>query len=240
MLSRRTLVGFVAAALTLWGVAPAATQHHHHSQPGPSGTPKAEMPSVDLHDDRDGHFLTVLIGPLNVPPRTEHLTLRVPSVMVPLDGWLVAYKPKVVDEKGTTMAQRVIHHVELLNASRPSLICPQLPELLFAAGSELADWPPVPDVGYRVTQGMPLRINLMLTNPTEEPVSDAYVALEIHYRRSAEARLKTVYPVWFMVTHCGPTMYDLQPGRDVKASELTIPYAGRLLAVGGQIGRAHV
>ena len=75
----------------------------------------------------------------------------------------------------------------------------------------------------------------MLTNPTEEPVSDAYVALEIHYRRSAEARLKTVYPVWFMVTHCGPTMYDLQPGRDVKASELTIPYAGRLLAVGGHI-----
>jgi hypothetical protein len=230
MLSRRTLVGWLAAALTLWGVVPGATQHHHHSHPAPSATPK-----VEVRDDRDSHVLTVLMGPVDVPPRTEHFTARVPSVTVPLDGWLVAYRPKVVDEQGATMSQRVLHHVELLNASRPSLMCQQLPELLFAAGSELAEWPPVPDVGYRVTKGMSLRINLMMTNPTEEPVSSAYVALEIQYRRSADTKLKTVYPAWFMVTHCGPTMYDLKPGRNVNTAEFTVPYDGKLLAVGGHI-----
>jgi hypothetical protein len=229
-LRRGALAGLLAAALTASWVAPGDTQHHHHYPSVPSGATK-----VELRDDPDARVLTVLVGPVSVPPRTEHATALVPSVTVPFDGWFVAYKPRIVDEKGATTTQRVLHHFNLLNTSRPSVVCPRQAELVFGAGSELANWPPVPDVGYRVTKGMPLRISLMLTNPTDEPVSNAYVALEIQYRRSADAQLKAVYPAWFMVTHCGPTMYDLSPGRNVTASEFTVVYDGKLLGVGGHI-----
>jgi hypothetical protein len=227
---RGVLAGLLAVALTASWAARADTQHHHHTQPLPSGPTH-----VELRDDPDAGVLTVRLGPLSVPAHTEHVTARVPPITVPLDGWFVAYKPRVIDAKGATSPQRLLHHFNLINAGRPSVVCPRQPELVFGAGSELTEWPSLPEVGYRVTKGMPLHVVLMLTNPTDEPVSDAYVALDIQYRRSADAQLKAVYPAWFMVTSCGPSTYDLQPGRNVTASEFTVAYDGRLLGVGGHI-----
>jgi len=209
---------------------PSSAQHHHHHQPVPSSETK-----IELRDDREANVLTVRVGPINVPPRTDHATVRVPLLAVPFDGWFVAYQPRLVDENGATMPGRVLHHVELLNTARPNFICPQLEELMFAAGAELSDWPALPGVGYPVAKGTPIRIVPMLTNPTDQPISNAYLALRIPYRLSGGMQLKNIYPAWFMVTHCGPTMYDLRLGTNVTTSEFTVPYSGKLLGVGGHI-----
>ena len=223
------LLGFLLSLLILGWTTLVAAQHHH-AHPGPGGETK-----LDVHDDTAAHVLTVRVGPLNLPPRTEHVGSPVLFLVVPFDGWFVAYRPQVVDQNGATLPGRLLHHVELLNPARRNFICLQHEERIFAAGGELKDWPAVPGVGYRVAKGSPIRVAAMFHNPTDQPFPRAYLTLHIDYRLLGSAPLKNIYPAWFLVSHCGPSIYDLGPGTNVTTSEFTVPYSGRLLGVGGHI-----
>ena len=57
----------------------------------------------------------------------------------------------------------------------------------------------------------------------------------VEYRLVADGPLRNYYPAWFAATGCGPTDYDLQPGRSVKTGEFVMPYTGTLLGVGGHL-----
>jgi hypothetical protein len=179
--------------------------------------------------------LTLRLGPISLPPRTEHMTPPVRPISIPFDAWYVAYEPRLVDADGKTRPGQLLHHVELLNIDRRNFICPHQAERMFAAGSELSGWPRLPGVGYRVSKGHRIAVAAMFHNPTDERVSNAYLEVGIHYALPGSATLRNIYPAWFLVSHCGPTIYDLPPGPNVKTSELVVAYAGKLLGVGGHI-----
>ena len=170
-----------------------------------------------------------------MPPRTEHMSPPLTPIRVPFDAWYVAYEPRLVDKDGNPRPGHLLHHVELLNLNRRNFLCPLQPERMFAAGSELSDWPRLPGVGYRVTQEQRIIVAVMFHNPTDEEVSNAYLEVHIHYVLPGTSRLTNIYPAWFLVTHCGATIYDLPPGLHVKGSELVVPHSGKLLGVGGHI-----
>ncbi len=210
---------------------PIAAQHHHH----PSHPPQGGEAKIELRDNRDASVLTLRLGPLSLPPRTGHITTPVGPISIPFDAWYVAYEPRLVDQDGKTRPGQLLHHVELLNIDRRNFICPQQAERMFAAGSELSDWPRLPGVGYRVTKGHRIGVAAMFHNPSDERISNAYLEVSIHYALPGSATLKNIYPAWFLVSHCGPTIYDLPPGPLVKTSELVVAYSGKLLGVGGHI-----
>ena len=62
--------------------------------------------------------------------------------------------------------------------------------------------------------------------PDDDPAVNDHVA---------DGPLRNYYPAWFAATGCGPTDYDLQPGRSVKTGEFVMPYTGTLLGVGGHL-----
>ena len=217
-------------AVLSWGTPVAAQHHHHHAQP-----PNSSEAKLEFRDNRDARVLTVRLGPIGLSPSTEHMSPPVAPISVPFDAWYVAYEPRVVDADGKPRPGQLLHHVELLNIDRRNFICPRQPERLFAAGSELSDWPQLSGVGYRVTKGQRIVVAAMFHNPTDQEVSNAYLEVRIRYALPDAARLTNVYPTWFLVSHCGPTVYDLPPGRHVKSSELAVVYSGKLLGVGGHI-----
>jgi hypothetical protein len=220
----------ICLAVLSWGTLVAAQHHHHQAQP-----PNSSEAKVEFRDNREARILTLRLGPITLAPRTEHMNPPVPLISVPFDAWYIGYEPRVVSDDREPGPRHVLHHVELLNIDRRNFICPRQAERMFAAGSELSDWPQLPGVGYRVAKGQRIAVAAMLHNATDQQVSNAYLELRIRYALPDAARLTNMYPAWFLVSHCGPTIYDLPPGRNVKSSELTVGYSGKLLGIGGHI-----
>lgn len=225
------LVASLVCVLVVSSIPPVAAQHHHQHHPPAQG----REVKVDFADDRDSSILTLRVGPFTVPPRMDHVSAPIATIRVPFDAWYVGYEPRVVDEGGRGSRTQVLHHVELLNIDRRNFICPRQPERMFAAGSELSHWPRVPGVGYRVARDQRIAVAVMLHNHSDHEASNSYLEIRIHYALPGATRLANVYPAWFVVSHCGPTIYDLPPGPHVKASEMVVPYPGALVGVGGHI-----
>ncbi|HET7842121.1 MAG TPA: hypothetical protein VFM21_10970, partial [Terriglobia bacterium] len=55
------------------------------------------------------------------------------------------------------------------------------------------------------------------------------------YQPASAGELKSVYPAWFDVKVCGPSGYDLKPGKNLTSGEFTLSYSGRLIGVGGHM-----
>src|SRR3989441_1271386 len=198
---------------------------HHHS---------AET-RLQVDDDRAERVLTVRHGPVDLPPHAHHLVRPISLLTIPFDGWIVAYRPRLVDELGARLPHRLLHHIDFFNTARLNFLCPRYEEYMFAAGSEMQDWPSLPGIGYRVTKGQRVLVRTMFHNPTDTPFPRTYLEVQMEYRKLADGPLRNFYPAWFSVTGCGPTDYDLRPGENVTAGEFTIPYAGTLLGVGGHM-----
>jgi hypothetical protein len=139
---------------------------------------------------------------------------------------------------GNPVPGRLLHHVAFWNTERSDFLCPNKEEHIFGAGGEMNDWMAVPGAGYRVAEGDRVRITTMFHNPTATSYSDAYLEVKVEYRRitgEAASPLKSIYPVWFDVQECGRSDYDLEPGGNLTTGEIRMPFAGRLLGVGGHL-----
>lgn len=207
-----------------------------HAQEHPA-TGDAEL-SVEV--DSAASELTVRVGPLSLPAETHHgRVAQAPDLYLtlPVEGWLLAYRPQLVDGRGEVIPGRLLHHVAFWNTERPDLLCPEKQEHVFGAGGEMNVWPALPGVGYRVQEGDRFRVSTMFHNPTDTDYPEVYLEVEVTYRpRSAASEpLEAVYPVWFDVQECGESAYDLAPGENVDRGEFTMPYGGRLLGVGGHL-----
>ena len=226
----KTSASFAALSLTLCLAADAVPGEHDNHGARPGGGP-----GFDIRDDLVARVLTVRQGPLNLAPHTHHLVPPVSLLTIPFDGWIVAYRPRLVDDRGAPLPGRRLHHVDFFNTARLNFLCPRYEEYVFAAGSEMQDWPSLPGIGYRVTKGQRVLVRTMFHNPTDTPFPRTYLEVQMEYRKLADGPLRNFYPAWFSVTGCGPTDYDLRPGENVTAGEFTIPYAGTLLGVGGHM-----
>jgi hypothetical protein len=192
--------------------------------------------------DAANHTITVRVGPLTLPAHTDHMKMPQPADVfwsIPIDGWLLAYTPQLVDAKGNSVPGRVLHHTAFWNMSRSDFLCPNKEEHIFGAGSELTNWMEIPGYGYRVQKGDKVRIETMVHNPTETSYDGVYLEVKIPYadatNANANSPVKSVYPAWMDVQSCGGSGYDLKAGPNENIGTVTVKYDGVLLGVGGHM-----
>src|SRR6266853_6049791 len=235
---------------------PHDTGHMHHGgSADSSGAQKTRFMQGGMHHavakgvkldakvDAAAHTVTLRVGPMNLPAHTSHMKMPQPPDLVwevPMEGWLLAYHPRLVDANGGAVPGTVLHHVAFWNENRADFLCLNKEEHIFGAGSEMTDWTEVPGYGYRVMKGNKIRIETMLYNPTDTSYEKAYLEVVIPFQEtpgdaSAAAPRKNVYPAWMDVTSCGNSGYDLPAGKSEKTGTVTVKYDGVLLGVGGHM-----
>ena len=168
---------------------PMPMQHEHHGfmQEGMHHA-VAKGVKLDPNFDMATHTITLRVGPMNLPAHTSHMKMPQPPDLiwtVPLDGWLLAYHPKLVDAGGNSVPGTVLHHVAFWNENRADFLCPNKEEHIFGAGSELTDWAEIPGYGYRVQKGEKIRIETMMYNPTATSYDKAYLEVAIPFQETS-------------------------------------------------------
>lgn len=224
----------LASASVVAGSTPLASQEHH------GGHPVSDDAGISVRHDSAASEFTVRVGPLRLPEGAGHgQVAQAPNlhVAVPVDGWLVSYRPRLVDGGGERVPGRLLHHVAFWSEERPDFLCPGKDEHVFGSGGEMNVWPALPGVGYPVREGDRIRVNTMFHNPTDTAYGEVYLEVDVGYRtRSGAAEpLAPVYPVWLDVRKCGASSYDLAPGTNLDSATFVMPYAGRLLGLGGHL-----
>lgn len=219
-----------------------ATHDMEHMQHGgfmQGGMHHAVAKGVKLEQKIDGRTIVVRIGPMNLPAHTSHMKMPQPPDLewqIPIDGWLLAYSPKLVDAEGKEVPGRVLHHSAFWNENRADFLCPNKEEHIFGAGGELTNWAEVPGYGYRVQMGDKIRVETMVHNPTDTSYDKVYLEVTIPYQLAAGgAQLKSIYPTWMDVKSCGNSGYDLPAGNSERNGTVSVKYAGVLLGVGGHM-----
>ena len=202
--------------------------------------PQNSRAGLEVKDDPAAQVLTVRLGPLNLPAHTDHMHTAQPPpqfLSMPFDGWIRAYHPRLVDGRGKAVPSRLLHHVAFYNTARPDFVCPNKQEHIFGAGGEMNDWPSTPGYGYPVRRGDRIRITGMFHNSTATSYPQVYLEVGMEYTRSESAAtaMRSVYPTWLDVKSCGDSSYDLKPGRNVTAGDVTMNYPGILLGLGGHM-----
>jgi hypothetical protein len=214
-------------------------EHMHHGGFMQDGMHHATAKGVKLEQqvDHNTHTIIVREGPISLPANTNHMMMPQPPDVfwtIPLDGFLLAYVPRLVDANGNAVPGTVLHHTAFWNTARPDFLCPNKEEHIFGAGSELTNWMEIPGYGYRVQKGDKIRIETMVHNPTGTAYDSVYLEVRIPYADST-AFTKGVYPTWMDVQSCGNSGYDLQPGKNENTGTVTVKYNGILLGVGGHM-----
>jgi len=226
--------------------APAAhdMDHMQHEHGGfmQEGMHHAVAKGIKLEQQVDSatHTITLREGPLTLPGNTSHMKMPQPPDVfwtIPLDAFLLAYTPRLVDANGSAVPGIVLHHTAFWNTNRSDFLCPNKEEHIFGAGSELTNWTEIPGYGYRVQHGDKIRIETMVHNPTGTSYDQVYLEVKIPYAPAADptASTRSVYPTWMDVQSCGNSGYDLKPGNNQNTGTVTVKYNGILLGVGGHM-----
>jgi hypothetical protein len=208
------------------------------------GMHHAMAKGVKLEEQIDAatHTITLRVGPMTLPAHTGHMKMPQPSDLfwtIPVDAWLLAYTPRLVDSNASEVPGRVLHHVAFWNENRSDFLCPNKEEHIFGAGSEMTHWAQIPGYGYRVQKGDKIRIETMIHNPWDTPYDKVYLEVQIPYvdanAGSVGKMTNSVYPAWMDVESCGNSGYDLKPGKNVTTGTVPVKYDGILLGVGGHM-----
>ena len=212
---------------------------HEHGGFMQQGMHHAVAKGVKLEEQVDAaaHIVTLREGPLTLPANTSHMKMPQPADVfwtIPLDGFLLAYAPLLVDADGNAVPGIVLHHTAFWNTDRSDFLCPNKEEHIFGAGTELTNWMEIPGYGYRVQKGDRIRIETMVHNPTATSYDKVYLEVKIPYADSTAAT-KSVYPAWMDVQSCRDSGYDLRAGKNENTGTVTVKYNGILLGVGGHM-----
>jgi hypothetical protein len=190
--------------------------------------------------DAAAHTITLRVGPISLPAHTSHMKMPQPPDVywtIAMDGWLLAYTPRLVDASGNAVPGTVLHHTAFWNTNRADFLCPNKEEHIFGAGGEMTNWMLVPGYGYRVQKGDKIRIETMVHNPTETSYEKVYLDVRIPYQDAGDGGmvLKSYYPAWMDAKSCGNSGYDLPAGESEKTGTVAVKYGGVLLGVGGHM-----
>jgi len=191
---------------------------------------------VEIRNNELERILQVKLGPFSLPAGSGHLMPPDLFFSMPIEGWLLSYKPRLVNDRDETLPNELLHHVDLFNADRRNFLCILEPELFFAAGSEMQEWPEVGEVGYRVLKGNRIRVKVMFHNSTDISFPRTYIEVRMTYRLLTDhPQLKNIYPAWIHIGRCGNYTYDLKPGENIDRTIINFPYSGEIIAFGGHL-----
>jgi hypothetical protein len=187
------------------------------------------------------HTITLREGPINLPANTSHMKMPQPPDLhwtIPMNAWLLAYSPRLVDANGNEVPGRLLHHTAFWNENRADFLCPNKEEHIFGAGSEMTNWIQIPGYGYRVQKGDKIRIETMMHNLTGTSYENVFLEVRIPYQETdapGPPDRKSYYPAWIDAKSCGDSSYDLEPGKNIKEGVVALKYPGLLLGVGGHM-----
>jgi hypothetical protein len=200
----------------------------------------ADSSLATIVDDSAQHRFVITVGPTDLPAHADHHGVRqygVQMVRLPRGGWLQGYVVELVDSSGRVLPRSLIHHVEMMEFERRSLLGPEIQRMV-SVGKETPTELLPPGIGYPIRQGEPIGINAMLDNPTDAAYRRVYTRVTLPYAAAGGA----AHPLDIFSIHTDVTGnvgrssdYDVPPGTSSVSHDFTIPISGTLLAVGGHL-----
>ena len=199
---------------------------------------------VQLFDDAEAEEFTLLIGPKDLPVSHGHEghahygTLPEPQqVRIPKDVYLTGFRYDIVDAAGNGVPTEVLHHMYVVNPEKRELFLP-IAQRMLAVGKETgARSMPGWLIGYPVEEGTEPIINVMLHNPTSEPIDGVMVRLVLEYEDADGVfPLYDIYPFQVDVSFpAGDKQFDLPPGRSTFSWTGSPALEGRIMMIGSHL-----
>ena len=209
------------------------------------GAPAPATPPVTVKVDSAKHEVVITTGPwklANMPPM-DHAMMDMGAdaplqrFTWPVDGWFRGFKYELVDEHGTVLDRRIIHHMIMVNFDRRQLLYAAV-ERIAGAGSETDDASVPKTIGVPLSKGTDLGFYIMWHNETGKDLDAVYLKYTMLWMPTNQnPRPVSSLPLYMDVnlTVGGSNTFDVAPGRTTKAYEFTLPVSGRLLGVGGHL-----
>jgi hypothetical protein len=203
------------------------------------------VPPVTVTVDSARHEVVVSTGPWNLPnmPPMDHAMMDMGAdaplqrFAWPVDGWFRGFKYELVDEHGTVLDRRIMHHMIMVNFDRRQLLYHAI-ERLAGAGSETDDASVPKTIGVPLSRGADLGFYIMWHNETGQDLHGVYLKYTMLWTPTNQnPRPVTSLPIYMDVnlTVGGSNTFDAPPGHTAKSWEFTLPISGRLLGVGGHL-----
>ena len=135
---------------------------------GPSGP---GVPPVTVKVDSARHEVVITTGPWKLPnmPPMDHAMMDMGAdaplqrFAWPVDGWFRGFKYELVDEHGTVLDRRIMHHMIMVNFDRRQLLYSAIERI---AGAAAAALPPL--CAERATYTSRARRDTAITPPTRD------------------------------------------------------------------------
>jgi hypothetical protein len=109
--------------------------HDHHAVPT---LMNQTATTVTIHDN----VVTLTFGPIDLPAAHEgNLAASMPkhNFQLPKDMYMVGYKTSVFTKEGMPLPKNYLHHILMLNNSKPSVSCEGEPLFFAGAGLEMTE-----------------------------------------------------------------------------------------------------
>ena len=195
-----------------------------------------------ISDDVVAHTLTLRLGPLDLPAKTDHgAMLQAPELFwtISMDAWLISFASRIVDQNGHAVPKNLLQHVALRHTGRSDFLCPNKEEQIYAADGEMYEWPALHGYGYEVKRGDQIRIFSAVYNSTATAYPQAFLEIRMGYQTlangAATQALKNIFPAWLDVQQCDESVYELNPGLNVRSGQFQFRQAGTLLNLRGHL-----
>lgn len=155
----------------------------------------------------------------------------------PVDGMGRGFHMELRDAAGNRVSQRMLHHLQIINASRRQLLIP-LEEKIMAIGRETSNIMLPNTVGMPIAQGSHMRINIMWHNETTTDLDAVTMTLRIRYSPANLVPQPTpVLPISMDIADVKgkPNTFMIPTGTDTITREFMLPIGGRVLALSGHM-----
>ncbi|MFO0773958.1 MAG: hypothetical protein U0172_04740 [Nitrospiraceae bacterium] len=109
--------------------------HTHHAVPTLSGQTTTKVTI-------EGNTVTLTFGPIDLPSGHDgDLAASMPkhNFQLPKDMYMTGYKAAVFTKDGKSLPKNYLHHVLMLNNTKPSVSCPGEPLFFAGAGLEMTE-----------------------------------------------------------------------------------------------------
>jgi hypothetical protein len=197
--------------------------------------------------DSGRHEVVITTGPYHLPAMGgEHAAHMNHEAMMekitqrfdwPVEGMGRGFHMALRDAAGKRVSQRVLHHLQIINASRRQLILP-LEEKIMAIGRETSNIMLPNTVGMPLAAGSRMRINIMWHNETATDIDSVYMTLRIRYSPdNLVPRPVPVLPISMDIADVKgkPNTFMIPTGADTITREFVLPLGGRVLALSGHM-----
>jgi hypothetical protein len=213
----------------------------------PFPAPVDQLPQANVTVERERHEIVIELPAIDLPAADgpDGMTMVEPPVcqaVLPISGWLVAYRVQVLDAAGRRLPQAMLHHFNLTDPARRDLFAP-LPLHMLAASKETPSVSvPWFVIGMPVVAGQRMLASGMAANHEPHPVSGVRLRLILSYVPGNRPwPLFAAYP-WSMDVMFplgqpkgGSKGFDLPPGRTEKSWESSPAIAGRIVGLSGHV-----